>query len=201
MTDDDQNFVVFGEPFDEDDDGMWNFINLILIESTKFLNPKSRPQAYEQRVLNERGRPMRFHGAFTGGFSAGYFNTVGSKEGKLVYIFLHFKSQGFQPQTFKSSRRNRTQNADKQQAKPEDFMDEEVSFLIFCFFFFFMSSVNILMSRTSELLVLLHATIVLDGNMTIVIFLTHFLNLWEESLSFLLQVIFSSACSYLAGQV
>ena len=26
-------------------------------------------------------RPPRFHGAFTGGFSAGYFNTVGSKEG------------------------------------------------------------------------------------------------------------------------
>jgi len=29
----------------------------------------------------ERGRPKRFHGAFSGGFSAGYFNTVGSKEG------------------------------------------------------------------------------------------------------------------------
>jgi hypothetical protein len=26
-------------------------------------------------------QPTRFHGAFTGGFSAGYFNTVGSKEG------------------------------------------------------------------------------------------------------------------------
>ncbi|VDM27646.1 unnamed protein product [Hydatigera taeniaeformis] len=49
---------------------------------------------------------MRFHGAFTGGFSAGYFNTVGSKE-------------GFRPQSFTSSRRNRSQNA------PEDFMDEE----------------------------------------------------------------------------
>lgn len=32
---------------------------------------------------------MRFHGAFTGGFSAGYFNTVGSKEGK------HFNSAYF----------------------------------------------------------------------------------------------------------
>ncbi|VDL18452.1 unnamed protein product [Hymenolepis diminuta] len=101
MAEDDQNFVVFGEPFDEDDD-----------ENSRFLHPKSKPQAYEQRVLNERGRPMRFHGAFTGGFSAGYFNTVGSKE-------------GFKPQSFTSSRRNRTQNAVQFQGKPEDFMDEE----------------------------------------------------------------------------
>ena len=34
-------------------------------------------------VLDEQGR-RRFHGAFTGGFSAGYFNTVGSKEG-IIY--------------------------------------------------------------------------------------------------------------------
>ncbi|KAM3172046.1 hypothetical protein ACTXT7_015353 [Hymenolepis weldensis] len=101
MAGDDQNFVVFGEPFEEDDD-----------ENSRFLHPKSKPQAYEQRVLNERGRPMRFHGAFTGGFSAGYFNTVGSKE-------------GFKPQSFTSSRRNRTQNAVQLQGKPEDFMDEE----------------------------------------------------------------------------
>lgn len=35
---------------------------------------------WEQDVRDEKGR-KRFHGAFTGGFSAGYFNTVGSKEG------------------------------------------------------------------------------------------------------------------------
>lgn len=41
---------------------------------------------YSNRYLNacqvrdEQGR-RRLHGAFTGGFSAGYFNTVGSKEG------------------------------------------------------------------------------------------------------------------------
>ena len=34
----------------------------------------------EHYVLDKQGR-RRFHGAFTGGFSAGYFNTVGSKEG------------------------------------------------------------------------------------------------------------------------
>jgi len=37
---------------------------------------------HEQDVRDAQGR-LRFHGAFTGGFSAGYFNTVGSKEGKM----------------------------------------------------------------------------------------------------------------------
>ena len=35
-----------------------------------------------QYALDEQGR-RRFHGAFTGGFSAGYYNTVGSKEGAV----------------------------------------------------------------------------------------------------------------------
>lgn len=39
-------------------------------------------------VTDERGR-RRFHGAFTGGFSAGYFNTVGSKEGVVLFSY-HF---------------------------------------------------------------------------------------------------------------
>jgi hypothetical protein len=34
-------------------------------------------------VKDENGR-RRFHGAFTGGFSAGYWNTVGSKDGKMI---------------------------------------------------------------------------------------------------------------------
>ncbi|MED6253441.1 G patch domain-containing protein 1, partial [Ataeniobius toweri] len=64
---------------------------------------------HEQTVKDEKGRYERFHGAFTGGFSAGYFNTVGSKE-------------GWTPSTFVSSRQ---QKADKHHARPEDFMDEE----------------------------------------------------------------------------
>lgn len=36
----------------------------------------------DQTVKDEKGRYKRFHGAFTGGFSAGYFNTVGTKEGQ-----------------------------------------------------------------------------------------------------------------------
>ncbi|WVO13770.1 hypothetical protein L204_101392 [Cryptococcus depauperatus] len=62
---------------------------------------------WKQEVRDEQGR-RRFHGAFTGGFSAGYFNSVGSKE-------------GWTPSTFKSSRSNRAQKAQR----PEDFMDEE----------------------------------------------------------------------------
>ncbi|KAK3342409.1 hypothetical protein B0H65DRAFT_575607 [Neurospora tetraspora] len=67
---------------------------------------------WKQEVRDERGR-KRLHGAFTGGFSAGYFNTVGSKE-------------GWTPSTFVSSRTNRHKDAPKAvQQRPEDFMDEE----------------------------------------------------------------------------
>jgi G patch domain-containing protein 1 len=68
---------------------------------------------YSKKVLpgevrDEQGR-RRFHGAFTGGFSAGYYNSVGSEE-------------GFTPSTFVSSRDKR---ANVSQQRAEDFMDEE----------------------------------------------------------------------------
>ncbi|KAJ5937788.1 hypothetical protein N7454_004130 [Penicillium verhagenii] len=66
---------------------------------------------WKQDVTDERGR-KRLHGAFTGGFSAGYFNTVGSKE-------------GWTPATFVSSRQNRARDAKRTEQRPEDFMDEE----------------------------------------------------------------------------
>ncbi|KAJ6749090.1 hypothetical protein OIU79_030065 [Salix purpurea] len=50
-----------------------------------------------------------FHGAFTGGFSAGYYNTAGSKE-------------GWTPQTFTSSRKNR---AEFKQQSMLNFLDED----------------------------------------------------------------------------
>jgi G patch domain-containing protein 1 len=61
-----------------------------------------------QGVYDERGR-QRFHGAFTGGFSAGYYNTVGSKE-------------GFTPKSFTSSR---SQRASVPNQSITDFMDAE----------------------------------------------------------------------------
>ena len=51
----------------------------------------------------------RFHGAFTGGFSAGYYNTVGSKE-------------GWTPSQWSSSRSKRGK---ARQQRPEDYMDED----------------------------------------------------------------------------
>ncbi|KAI0256003.1 hypothetical protein BJV78DRAFT_1175026 [Lactifluus subvellereus] len=63
---------------------------------------------WKQDVRDEKGR-RRLHGAFTGGFSAGYFNTVGSKE-------------GWAPSTFVSSRSGR---AKQKVSRPEDYMDEE----------------------------------------------------------------------------
>nr|XP_037283690.1 G patch domain-containing protein 1-like isoform X2 [Rhipicephalus microplus] len=60
-------------------------------------------------VRDAQGR-RRFHGAFTGGFSAGYFNTVGTKE-------------GWTPSTYKSSKTNKSENVAA--SRPEDFMDEE----------------------------------------------------------------------------
>ncbi|XP_067441518.1 G patch domain-containing protein 1 isoform X1 [Thunnus thynnus] len=93
-SDSDEDFVSYGtplEPLEEDE-------------------PLRKPvPLHEQTVKDEKGRYKRFHGAFTGGFSAGYFNTVGTKE-------------GWNPSTFVSSRQ---QKADKHHARPEDFMDEE----------------------------------------------------------------------------
>ncbi|CAJ1945581.1 unnamed protein product [Cylindrotheca closterium] len=39
------------------------------------------PPAKRKSGSNNNSKPQRFHGAFTGGFSAGYFNTVDTKEG------------------------------------------------------------------------------------------------------------------------
>ncbi|KAM9493532.1 G patch domain-containing protein 1 isoform 1-T3 [Clarias gariepinus] len=90
----DDDFVTYGtplEPLEEDE-------------------PIRKPvPVQDQTVKDEKGRYKRFHGAFTGGFSAGYFNTVGSKE-------------GWTPSTFVSSR---NQKAEKNNVRPEDFMDEE----------------------------------------------------------------------------
>lgn len=77
-------------------------------------DPNEGKPVWEQEVRDEQGR-RRFHGAFTGGWSAGYFNTVGSKE-------------GWTPSTFVSSRSRRDAEAGgakQAQARPEDFMDEE----------------------------------------------------------------------------
>ncbi|KAL4855768.1 G patch domain-containing protein [Chlorella vulgaris] len=64
-------------------------------------------QRRKDEVTDEEGR-RRFHGAFTGGYSAGYFNTVGSKA-------------GWQPGTFRSSRDSR----EAVQQSVEQYLDED----------------------------------------------------------------------------
>ncbi|XP_062586429.1 uncharacterized protein LOC134248028 [Saccostrea cucullata] len=78
----------------------------------EFINedePIQKPQKELQAVgVGTKARP-RFHGAFTGGFSAGYFNTVGSKD-------------GFTPSSFSSSKDKKKEFTTQ---RPEDFMDDE----------------------------------------------------------------------------
>ncbi|KAG8423518.1 hypothetical protein J3458_000406 [Metarhizium acridum] len=69
---------------------------------------------WKQDVRDEKGR-KRLHGAFKGGWSAGYFNTVGSKE-------------GWTPSTFVSSRSNRRKDDTASttiKKRAEEYMDEE----------------------------------------------------------------------------
>ncbi|XP_068117508.1 G patch domain-containing protein 1 [Hyperolius riggenbachi] len=93
-SEEEEDFVTYGKPLDQYEEGE---------------QPKKPVPIQDQTVRDEKGRYKRFHGAFTGGFSAGYFNTVGTKE-------------GWAPSTFVSSRQGR---AEKHASRPEDFMDEE----------------------------------------------------------------------------
>lgn len=66
---DDESYARIGSAFE------------ILQTDEDIVKAKEKKQK-DQYVLDKQGR-RRFHGAFTGGFSAGYYNTVGSKEGIL----------------------------------------------------------------------------------------------------------------------
>ncbi|XP_071450993.1 G patch domain-containing protein 1 homolog [Hetaerina americana] len=91
---DDDNCIFYGtplEPIEEDE------------------VPRKKPFTLEEQVAVDKQGRRRFHGAFTGGFSAGFFNSVGTLE-------------GWKPSSFKSSRSERGEGFTQ---KPEDFMDEE----------------------------------------------------------------------------
>ncbi|CAH1180458.1 unnamed protein product [Phaedon cochleariae] len=89
-----ENFCYFGKPLDPYDEDAF---------------PKRRPITVEEQIATDAQGRRRFHGAFTGGFSAGFFNTVGSLE-------------GWTPSEFKSTRQEKARGVSQ---KPEDFMDEE----------------------------------------------------------------------------
>ncbi|MCO5573495.1 hypothetical protein L7F22_027266 [Adiantum nelumboides] len=99
-----ENFCLIGTPLPSLD--------------SKKRDPNEFKPVWQQEVYDEQGR-RRFHGAFTGGYSAGYYNTVGSKE-------------GWQPSTFRSSRKDKERSRKDGESKTkykqstaEDFMDEE----------------------------------------------------------------------------
>lgn len=90
----DEDFAFYGvplEPIDED------------------TVPRKKPFAIQDQIATDKQGRRRFHGAFTGGFSAGFYNSVGTLE-------------GWKPSQFKSSREKK---ADVFAQRPEDFMDEE----------------------------------------------------------------------------
>ena len=94
MSDDDDDYVAFGKalkPIEEGD------------------TIRKKPIAVEEQIVRDVNGIRRFHGAFTGGFSAGHFNTVNTP-------------QGWYPKQFKSSRETK---AERKQQRPEDFMDDE----------------------------------------------------------------------------
>ena len=94
MSDDEDEYVAFGVPMKE------------LVEGD---NIRKKPVKVEEQIVRDTNGIRRFHGAFTGGFSAGHFNTVNTPD-------------GWYPKQFKSSRDTK---AEKKQQRPEDFMDAE----------------------------------------------------------------------------
>lgn len=104
MESDEEDYVFFGTPIEREED-----ITSRKKKSVAEASGQLRSLApWKQEVTDEEGR-RRFHGAFTGGYSAGYFNTVGSKE-------------GWAPQTFTSSRKNR---AEVKQQSIFNFLDDD----------------------------------------------------------------------------
>ncbi|OZC11650.1 hypothetical protein X798_01513 [Onchocerca flexuosa] len=69
------DWVIYGTELEEVSDGTNSISN-------------TQPLRIEEQVVKDEKGRKRFHGAFTGGFSAGYFNTVGSKEGNNL-LFIH----------------------------------------------------------------------------------------------------------------
>uniref|UniRef100_A0A0N4X5V9 G-patch domain-containing protein n=1 Tax=Haemonchus placei TaxID=6290 RepID=A0A0N4X5V9_HAEPC len=90
----DELFAIYGTEFEE-------------LEDDEKVSRK--PTGIQDEIVTDENGRRRFHGAFTGGFSAGYYNTVGTKE-------------GWAPQAYVSSR---DQRAAKFQQRAEDLMDDE----------------------------------------------------------------------------
>lgn len=80
---DEDAYAPVGTPFDP-------------LETEEDVHKAKARKDKEHYVLDEQGR-RRFHGAFTGGFSAGYYNTVGSKEGVYNVMPACNDPQSYEP--------------------------------------------------------------------------------------------------------
>ncbi|PIA39560.1 hypothetical protein AQUCO_02600186v1 [Aquilegia coerulea] len=103
-SDEEEDFVFYGTPIEREED-LTSRKKKSVAEASGQLRTVV---PWQQEVRDEEGR-RRFHGAFTGGFSAGYYNSVGSKE-------------GWTPQTFTSSRKKR---ADTKEQSILNFLDDD----------------------------------------------------------------------------
>ncbi|XP_017776172.1 PREDICTED: G patch domain-containing protein 1 [Nicrophorus vespilloides] len=94
---------------DDYEEEKFNFFGKPLEQYDEDEIPKKKPIFVEDQIATDSNGRRRFHGAFTGGFSAGFFNTVGS-------------AGGWQPTEFKSSRSEKSVSTIR---TAEDYMDEE----------------------------------------------------------------------------
>ncbi|CAI5979991.1 unnamed protein product [Closterium sp. NIES-65] len=104
MDDNGEDCVYFGRALEREEGAGGRKLHLAVAEG----RAKQAVPPWQQEARDDEGR-RRFHGAFTGGFSAGYFNSVGSKE-------------GWQPASFRSSR---SQRAEVQPQRVEALMDAD----------------------------------------------------------------------------
>lgn len=86
-----EDYLYYGTPIEREEEMSAGYKRKMALDAGQM----RRLPPWKQEVTDEEGR-RRFHGAFTGGFSAGFYNTVGSKE-------------GWAPQTFTSSRKKRAE--------------------------------------------------------------------------------------------
>ncbi|GJM99811.1 hypothetical protein PR202_ga16946 [Eleusine coracana subsp. coracana] len=82
---DEEDFVAYGTPIEREEDTSARKRRAIAEAGQLRALP-----AWKQEVRDEEGR-RRFHGAFTGGFSAGFYNTVGSKEGVKLLMKMGWR--------------------------------------------------------------------------------------------------------------
>ncbi|KAL4547919.1 hypothetical protein Ndes2526B_g07136 [Nannochloris sp. 'desiccata'] len=110
---DEEDYHFFGTPIEDDYEVRANTYRK---EPRKDAATTRQLPVWKQEVTDAQGR-RRFHGAFTGGFSAGYFNTAGSAE-------------GWAPSTFRSSRSHprgsgAAATAPQVEQTVEQFLDED----------------------------------------------------------------------------